>query len=565
MGKKKVIQHKISQIRLNRNVLNEEQHRLERQIDAHFDDLTLMLQRRRQCIKYELSEICNKQRGEMKKYLAALDKQTKQILDSLEKCENLKLIDPRKMSTSQRRAKVTKIANKALENRSDSKIVIPAIRQKKDTKSSKKQKKYFVTMEFGQKKIEKFIENIGQIRRVLVPYPPKFEIFCIESNRIKLKVWDQQSGNNKMGKREKTEFIARIAEQHPLKNEQNESESDRDENEKIAEIMEEIIEVEEGKNKDDEEKEDDLPLDVDAVDDAMKDQDEEDEEFKYDDIQSKAVKVKQSKSSNRRRHSKKRKKARSSKKNNVDWSQYPVFKPHDVNDRKLMSNKYTIWIDSLRPNTTYLLRLRGLNKYGHGDWTKIYSFVTKLTSFEFKSCIVKDAEMKNAVFEILRQKLTISPNEENSHRFALKRLFCTEIHGFSAAKFHELVDEKKRILLIGESENGQIFGGYTELSWSGSKTDKWKNDANAFLFLLRNGKKQRISQIFDCVDPYNATRSNMNSGPCFGKGFDLLICDKCNKVANSYSVPKSFDIPSNVSIGGKKNFKIRNYEIFMVA
>ena len=381
-------------------------------------------------------------------------------------------------------------------------------------------------------------------------------------------MWDQQGGTNKMAKKEKTEFIARIAEQQPAKNNENDSDTAGDENESLAHMMEQIIEVEEGKNRrqNQEEKEDEVANEEHEEEDERPHYDE-DEEFKYCDVKACKSPKHQRTSLSRRRSSKRSKKQRSSKKKkckqSVDWNQYPVFKPHDVNDRRLMSNKYTIWIDNLRPNTTYLLRLRGLNKYGYGDWTKIYSFITKLTSFEFESCIIKEAAMKNALFEIMCKKLTFS-HDAASHRFALKRLFCSEINGFSSSKFHECVDERKRILMIGESENGQIFGGYTDSSWTASKTDKWKNDPNAFLFLLRNGKKQSVSQIFDCIDPYNATRSNMNSGPCFGQGFDLLICDNCNKVDNSYSVPKSYNIPSSVVLGGKKNFKIKNYEIYTV-
>merc|ERR1712228_1139045 len=372
-----------------------------------------------------------------------------------------------------------------------------------------------------------------------------------------------------MGK-EKTEFIARIAEQSPPKEAIVSESDDLDENvskDQISNIMEQIIEVEEGKdnkmNDLDEEKHDEVVIKEDNVSDDEHPNDEN-QEFKYSDIKS-SKSQKQRTSVSRRRHKKQKKKKKSSTKPSVDWNQYPVFKPRDINDRRIMSNKYTIWIDNLQPNTTYLLRLRGLNKYGYGDWTKIYSFITKLTSFEFKSCIIKEAAMKNAVFEILCKKLINSSNDASIRQFALKRIFNSEIDGFSSKKFHELVDEKKRILLIAESENGQVFGGYTDSSWTAaSKTDKWRNDANAFLFLLRNGKKQSVAQIFDCIDPYNATRSNINSGPCFGQGFDLLICDNCNKVDNSYSVPKSYDIPSNVFIGGKKNFKIKNYECYMV-
>merc|ERR1712174_92481 len=89
------------------------------------------------------------------------------------------------------------------------------------------------------------------------------------------------------------------------------------------------------------------------------------------------------------------------------------------------------------------------------------------------------------------------------------------------------------------------------------KQDKWKNDKNAFLFLLRNERKQDVNMVFDCIDQYNATRSNINSGPCFGAGFDLYFCDNCNKSANSYSTPKSYNIPQNVAMVERRILKLK--------
>ena len=232
-----------------------------------------------------------------------------------------------------------------------------------------------------------------------------------------------------------------------------------------------------------------------------------------------------------------------------------------------MSSKYTIWIDGLRPNTTYLLKMRGYNKYGFGDWTTVYSLVTKLTSFEFKSCVVKEAAMKNAVFEILCKKLAQSRAANNeSSQFVLRRIFSSEQQQtFSSKRFHEKCDGKSRTLILCESEYGNVFGGYTDLMWSAPKVDKWRNDKNAFLFLLRNEKKQDVNRVFDCVDPYNATRSNINSGPSFGAGFDLFLCDNCTKSRNSYSTPKSYDFGNPaVAIGGKKNFKIKSFDVYCV-
>eukprot|EP01083_Nonionella_stella_P222778 794624_1 len=212
-------------------------------------------------------------------------------------------------------------------------------------------------MELDENQVKRYIDTIAQIRRVLVPYPPKFEIFTIEATRIKLKVWDQTNSNNKMAKKEKTEFLARIAEQLPRN---NVFISDDETGVGVYESNDKIIE--EGMDKKDnniqindaeDEKKDEID---DGGDNDEEEEDvnvnimDEDEEHKYEIKSRESNKIKQK--------NKKRKKKK------IDWDQYPVFKPHDMLDRKVISNKYTVWIENLSPNTTYLLKLRGYNKYG---------------------------------------------------------------------------------------------------------------------------------------------------------------------------------------------------------
>eukprot|EP01083_Nonionella_stella_P049772 132588_1 len=567
------IKDKIDQIMHNMSSLNWEKDRLEKKIDKQFDEFVLQLQRRREDVKTELNEITSKQMSQMKKYIQTLNKQTKQIRDTQKKCE--KYLSNTSLSKSKRKSKVLGVADKALSNKSDEKIIIPEIINKKKQKNHKKKKEeknYFVSMVMDDVQIKRYIQQVGVVRRVMVPHPPKFEIFTIEATRIKIKVWDQQHSSNVFGKHEKTEFVAKIAEQ--VAPHGSRSLEDIDSFDQMASNIPEEEDhhsniIEEGNDEQNDKKEND------------DEEDEEDhapdgEEHKYNANNQRHSRHKSSPKSSHShrirdgRKNKKKERSRKHHRTRIDWDQYPVFKPHDAN--KVMSSKYTIWIENLKPNTTYLLKLRGVNKYGNGDWTKVYSIVTKLTSFEFKSSVIKEAPMKNAVFEILCKKLQFgngsvshrSGSNDSHHPFALKRIFSTEQQGFSAKKFHEVCDNKAKTLIIAESEYGNIFGGYTQVNWVPSKSGKFQTDANAFLFLLRNAKKHDTVQVFDCMDHENATRSDINSGPCFGAGIDLLFCDACNKIANSYSTPKSYNIPQNVVIGGKKNFRIKNYDVYIV-
>ena len=425
-----------------------------------------------------------------------------------------------------------------------------------------------------------------------------------------------------MAKKEKTEFIAKIAEQNPrnsisesedyqempqsnnnIDNNNNNNNNDDGGDELTMEIVEQHNNNDNNNNnvggenddnspdqanedendniitKDDNDHDDNQETKTGQVDDIEEEQDvdienEDDmnEEYKYEknnnnndnkissspSMRARSSRQRESrhKDKKRRRHHHHHKSSKHNKKY-VDWEQYPVFRPHDTNDRKVMSNKYTIWIDNLHPNTTYLLKLRGCNKYGHGDWTKIYSFVTKLTSFEFKSSVIKDGSLKNAMYDILCKKLNFE--------FKLQRIFAAANNNFSASKFHEKCDNQGATLIIAESEYGSIFGGYTSVSWNNPKEDKFRSDKNAFLFLLRNDQKKNVSMIFECNnDGINATIHNITMGPAFGQGIDLMIGDQCHKTPNSYSTIKSYNIPKHIYLGGRKNFKIKNYDVYTV-
>ena len=43
--------------------------------------------------------------------------------------------------------------------------------------------------------------------------------------------------------------------------------------------------------------------------------------------------------------------------------------------------------------------------------------------------------------------------------------------GFSADSFHSRVDNKGPTLIICKAENGRIFGGYTDISWTSPEDD----------------------------------------------------------------------------------------------
>ncbi len=89
--------------------------------------------------------------------------------------------------------------------------------------------------------------------------------------------------------------------------------------------------------------------------------------------------------------------------------------------------------------------------------------------------------------------------------------------GFGVDDFHIKCDKKPNTLVIIKSEHGNIFGGYTEESWS--NTDFLspyidKSDSNAFLFSLINKENRPLKM--KCSSNQGGIRCNNTCGPIFG-------------------------------------------------
>jgi hypothetical protein len=86
--------------------------------------------------------------------------------------------------------------------------------------------------------------------------------------------------------------------------------------------------------------------------------------------------------------------------------------------------------------------------------------------------------------------------------------------GFEASSFHSKCDSKPNTLVLIKSEIGNIFGGYTEQSWSDNNV--YKSDSNAFIFSLINRLNKPVK--INCSNIYEAIYCHNKEGPTFGLG-----------------------------------------------
>jgi len=138
--------------------------------------------------------------------------------------------------------------------------------------------------------------------------------------------------------------------------------------------------------------------------------------------------------------------------------------------------------------------------------------------------------------------------------------------GFEAVRFHSKCDNKSNTLVIIKSENGNIFGGYTEQPWSGHGA--YKSDSKSFIFSLVN-KLNRPLKIKWSKN--NGIFCNQIYGPTFGGGHDIYITDKSNTNSSNHSnlghsyIHPDYAHGSNEAqslLAGSYNFKVFEIEVY---
>ncbi|XP_044181722.1 protein crumbs-like [Acropora millepora] len=119
------------------------------------------------------------------------------------------------------------------------------------------------------------------------------------------------------------------------------------------------------------------------------------------------------------------------------------------------------------------------------------------------------------------------------------------LHGWTAATFHSLCDNKGPTVTIVKDTKNNMFGGYTSKPWQ--SINGAKNDPKAFLFSLKNptNNPRTLPQLdkssSQSVQDYAAY------GPSFGQAWDLWIADRPNVDSPSYEhLGYTYTVPSGI-------------------
>ena len=74
--------------------------------------------------------------------------------------------------------------------------------------------------------------------------------------------------------------------------------------------------------------------------------------------------------------------------------------------------------------------------------------------------------------------------------------------GFGPDKFHQLCDKKGATLTLVQSDDNQIFGGFTKVPWDSSNIwgeSPWGADPDAFIFSATNKQKYKVTKSQEAI------------------------------------------------------------------
>jgi len=139
-------------------------------------------------------------------------------------------------------------------------------------------------------------------------------------------------------------------------------------------------------------------------------------------------------------------------------------------------------------------------------------------------------------------------------------LYVASEDGDTATEFHSACDDKGPTVTIVESRKGNVFGGYSDISWTSATG--YVSSSNTFLFRLRPNMQRYDVQTGRKA---YAIYQNPSYGPIFGYSHDLRIANSALRTIDSYSNGgNTYVFPSSSSYelnDGTKNFQVKDYVV----
>ena len=245
------------------------------------------------------------------------------------------------------------------------------------------------------------------------------------------------------------------------------------------------------------------------------------------------------------------------KNNHKNQNKYKVElkkKNNDTFKEIYQGNKTFCTVDNLGINTTYEIRICSYNKEFSGEWSEI----KEITLID--SAILSETKKSKEYLDIICNWCECED---------IELIYRGSKDGMTAKDFHKKCDNQGANFILIKNEKGNIFGGYSSISWT---CDDGNKDApKSFLFTLTNIFNSPPTK-FPSNNNGNEVYHLKNYGPIFGKdGFDFNLQSNFLQQNSACSTfPKSFkDVLGKgkaVFTGNESgnNFSIKEIEVFKI-
>lgn len=225
-------------------------------------------------------------------------------------------------------------------------------------------------------------------------------------------------------------------------------------------------------------------------------------------------------------------------------------------------------LDYMRNPSEFILPEERLRKrlIGEAKFYKLKSFLEVLTEPERKEEERKARPFSDSTLLTKEQMLKLNEfYDVVNQRWDL--IYKATRDGFEAAKFHQLCNNQGPTMVIIQSTDGYLFGGYASQAWR--SIGNYVNATGSFLFLLTNANGNQPTKFIYNNNGY-AFYDNQTYGPTFGNGHDLHISEKSNTNNNNYCNIGTYAYPNTLGLAqntftGSKNFQTSEIEVFKLS
>ena len=222
-------------------------------------------------------------------------------------------------------------------------------------------------------------------------------------------------------------------------------------------------------------------------------------------------------------------------------------------------NNKNCLIENLNKNTNYEIRICCIYDNLIGPGSEIKNVKTKIESID--SIILKESKREKEFLKILL---------EWTEYKGMELLYRGTRDGTTSNTFHNKCDNQGPTLCLFKNEKGNIFGGYTSISWTNSHETIYKSDPYSFIFTLTNIHNTEPTK-FTNMDQKENIRHYIYNGPTFGGNCADFACYEDFNIKDGFSAfpGKYIDIlkkGKSIFTGNFDNkiekFKIKEIEVF---